>query len=423
MQAQPPTSILKIPLLNTLAKGGYTAALRIGSHQQEVRLVIDSGSSTLVVDHSKYLAEHDKHLQPTSLAQEINYGKGGWLGPVIHTQLDIACTTLKQTPIALVHEQLDDTFAEADGIWGLAYSPLNRSYDFSGYLTQQGMAPPNTYPWPFPSQSSAVDKDLAAFKQLQKNATATQLPSTFDALEQQGICANRFSFVCQRSSIHIDPNYHAPSHDPLNQGWLILGGGVEQQQHYQGEFQTLKVLHDHYYNVDLIGLNVAGYSQIKVPPSDSPQINHDSSNAIVDTGATLISLPAEPFKQLIDQLSQAVPNAAELLAPFCGDFDNEIAEQEQGIDCQQLDLTAWPNIEFHFRAADGSSTCLSLPANHYWQLNSPAHGKALFKLMGQLPGWPPQSIIGLPLISAYYVVFERDDTANGTVRFAAPKGR
>ncbi|QSX34495.1 A1 family peptidase [Shewanella avicenniae] len=423
MKASPDSTVIKLPLLNTLAQGGYTAAMRLGSQQQEVRLVIDSGSSTLAVHHSKYQAEHDQHLQPTSLAQEILYGVGGWMGPVIHTEIALGSAKLSQTAVALVQEEASQTFAEADGILGLAYAPLNRSYDFSGYLTSQGTAPPNTYPWPFPSQSHATDKDLAAFKKLQQHATETDLPSTFDALAQQGVCANRFSLVCQRSSIHIDPNYAHPSHDPLNQGWLLLGGGAEQTQHYQGEFHTLKVLHDRYYNVDLIGLNLVGQATIKVTPSDSLLIIAGSSNAIIDTGASLISLPADAFTQLMTQFAQAVTNATELLAPFCGDVTKVIAAQQQGIDAQQLNLADWPAIEFHFQGQNGAPLTLSCAAQHYWQLNSPAHGKAVFKLMGQLPNWTPQSIIGLPLLSAYYVIFERDDTANGTVRFAAPRGR
>ncbi|KFZ36948.1 peptidase A1 [Shewanella mangrovi] len=424
MKAEPTPQIVKIPLLNTLAQGGYTAAIRIGSEQREVRLVVDSGSTTLAVHHCKYLPEQDQHLQPTTLAQEIRYGLGGWLGPVIHTQIELASAKLDKVPLALVHDELGDTFLEADGIFGLAYAPLNRSYDFSQYLATQGVTPPHTFPWPFTqlNQQNASNA-LAEFKQLQANASETDLPSCFDLLEQQGICANRFSFVCQRSSIHIDPQYAHPSHDPLNQGWLLLGAGDEQTQHYQGEFTELSVLHDRYYNVDLKAINVAGYPAITLPAIDSHLIPKGSSNALIDTGASLLSLPADAFSQITQQLSQAVANAAQLIAPFCGDLSKVAAAQLQGIDANQLNLDDWPNIEFHFAGSGGQQTTLSCPARHYWQLNSPAFGKAVFKLMGQLPDWPPQSIIGLPLLSAYYVVFERDETANGVVRFAKPRSR
>ena len=57
-------------------------------------------------------------------------------------------------------------------------------------------------------------------------------------------------------------------------------------------------------------------------------------------------------------------------------------------------------------------------AKDYWQVNAPKHGEASFKILSQLPNWPDQSILGLPLISNYYVIFARFENEFGDIKFA-----
>ena len=82
-------SFLKLPITNVYAKGDYCATFHLGSNQTPVNLILDSGSSTLVVKDEKYQAHVDKNLTPTAIAQEVNYGIGGWNGSVVHTSISI----------------------------------------------------------------------------------------------------------------------------------------------------------------------------------------------------------------------------------------------------------------------------------------------------------------------------------------------
>ncbi|WP_243879910.1 pepsin-like aspartyl protease [Shewanella algae] len=237
-----------LPLNNLLADGVYTAPFKLGSEECEVNLIIDSGSSTMAVLHRRYQPEQDMSLKPTALAQEICYGQGGWLGSVIHTQVQAAQLKLTDTPLALVHKETRHTFLEADGIWGLAYHPLNRSYDLSHYLALQHQRQKYTFPWPFGDQAQVLDqRQLQHFKTLISQAPEQDIPSCFTLMEQHGLCANRFALLCHRSSIHhacAETRQASLKDDSLNQGILILGGGEEQTHLYDGQFIDIKVVHE-----------------------------------------------------------------------------------------------------------------------------------------------------------------------------------
>lgn len=409
----------RLALTNVLAEGGYTASVKLGSQATKVNLIIDTGSSTLVVHHNRYQPQHDEYLRPTTLAQEVCYGLGGWLGAVIYTKVMTPYLHLDNTPVALVHREAEHTFLNADGIWGLAYHRLNPSYDMGRYLTAHSVEPPVTYPWPFPDPHHPLcHQDLTDFKALLYTAIEHDVPTYFSLMEETGRCANRFAFISRRSSIHYASEHidqHALHADPLNQGWLILGGGEEHTQCYQGEFIDVKVVHDRYYNVNLLSINIVGADRIHLPTVEEAHLNRGSSNAIIDTGASMVSLPQTAFSALMSQLKAQAPNAAELLAPF----EQGFKAQQTGIDASALCLSDWPDIEFHFEAENGHSVTLSCPPTSYWQVNTPAYGKACFKFMGQLPQWPAQSILGLPLLNPYFVVFRRDEGEAGIVRFAA----
>ena len=427
----------RLALTNVLAEGGYTASVKLGSEAAKVNLIIDTGSSTLVVHHNRYQPDKDVDLRPTTLAQEVCYGLGGWLGAVIHTKVTTPYLHLHDTPLALVHREAEHTFMNADGIWGLAYHKLNPSYDMGRYLQAHNVTPLTTYPWPFPdSDHPLCHQDFVDFKAILYTAPEQDVPTCFELMEQHGLCANHFAFISRRSSIHyahaeVEP--HDIAADPLNQGWLILGGGEEHSQCYQGNFVDLKVVHDRYYNVNLLGVAVAGMPMIHAPTVQEAHLNRGSSNAIIDTGASALSLPESVFTPLIEQLISQVANAPSLLDPFTqGGIESAHKALQTGVDMAQLNLADWPDIEFYFEGAsevesevadepridNTQRAVLRCPPSTYWQINTPAYGKACFKLMGQLPQWPAQSILGLPLLNPYYVVFRRDEGDTGIVRFA-----
>ncbi|WP_228730117.1 pepsin-like aspartic protease [Shewanella sedimentimangrovi] len=472
--AQTHARVLALPLTNVLAEGGYSAAVRLGSQQDKVNLIIDTGSSTLVVHENRYQPKDDKNLSATTLAQEVCYGQGGWLGPVVHTRFEALDAGLEAMPLALVHAEAEHSFLDCDGIWGMAYHSLNRGYNMESYLTEHGADPRLTFPWPFPESGHPLfQSELNDFKQLLTGMPEQDVPTAFTQMEQQGVVSNRFAFIARRSSIHYaktDLSREQLALDPLNQGWLILGGDERLSRHFEGDFTDLKLVHDRYYNVNLLGLSlvlhgkpVSGFEAISVPSAVEAGLSRGSSNAILDTGASLLALPAQAFDEVIAGFKQTVPNAEALLEPFLGDMTQIKQAQAEGIDMQQLDLDLWPTLQFHFEGVDSESarvsdsvsdqesdqegacgpsdSCVSsdnaqsacgpsdsaqkatleCPPHCYWQLNSPAPGRAVFKLMGQLPNWPAQSILGLPLLSAYFVLFQRDKGEYGQVRFAKPK--
>lgn len=83
------TTLLRMPITNVFGQGDYSATLHLGSEKSPVNLLLDTGSSTLVVKSSAYQASLDKKLTASSAVQEVNYGVGGWNGPVIYTRINI----------------------------------------------------------------------------------------------------------------------------------------------------------------------------------------------------------------------------------------------------------------------------------------------------------------------------------------------
>ncbi len=433
------TTILTMPITNVFGQGDYSVTLHLGSEKAPVNLLLDTGSSTLVVKNASYQAHLDESLNPSTAVQEVNYGIGGWNGPVIYTSINIhehchqsehpqnisakPSINLNGAPIALVHSnEQAKTFANADGILGLAYHHLNKSFDFSDYFTEHNIKPAFSYPWPF---SDEISEDLASFKKLMWQYPEHDVTPYFTLLEQQHLSANKFAFYSKRSAIHVNANNSETTpadeltKDPLNQGFLILGGGEEQTDLYQGEFQSLTVEHDVYYNVELKSVQVGEHAPIPAAPLAPKHLKGYFTNAIIDTGAAGIVLTADIYQQVIKDLSACNPNFAQLLAPF-----KEMSAQGIGIDSKQLQLADWPTLYFTFVSKPATShtseitEALACSPQTYWQMNTPSYGKACFRLLSQLPQWPNQSIIGLPLLNNYYVVFDRSAKETGVVKFA-----
>jgi len=264
------SNLLKLPITNVYAKGDYCATLHIGSEQTPVNLILDTGSSTLVVKDENYQASKDKHLTPTTIAQEVNYGIGGWNGPVIHSTITInnessdinkPSIALENATIALVSSAKQfATFGLADGMLGLAYHHLNKGFNLNEYLQEQKVAPAHTYPWPFVENKLQDSDNLKDFKHFLWQYPEHDIIPYFTELALHNLSTNKFSFYSKRSAIHINENNNAKSSpdtlkkDPLNQGWLILGGGEEQTDLYLGDFHSIKVEHDVYYNVELMSV-------------------------------------------------------------------------------------------------------------------------------------------------------------------------
>jgi hypothetical protein len=401
---------IKIPISNVYGGGDYTAPIYIGSKKAVANVILDTGSSTLAVTQSAYQAAADTNLQPTSLAQDILYGTGGWAGPVINTTLNFGAQTQKVTltnaPIAVADLQEPNNFGAADGILGLAYNSLNTAYSAQSYLSRRNVNPPVTYPWPFPTgvSKTGVTQLLRLFEAL----PSAPIPAYFTQLAQNGVVANKFAFYTRRSMVHVTKAEETMADavaDPLNQGWFILGGGEEQTDLFTGAFVSVNVVADDYYNTVLKSVQVHGSASVAVKPLESQYQKFMFSNSIVDSGTNSLALANDVYEAIIKGITKVAAKFGKLVKA------SEVPEKD-------IDISKWPPITFTLEGADGSDVALTIEPGTYWQFGAPAPGKASFAIETLGATAPSQSILGLPLLNNYYTVFDRSTTAFGAVSFA-----
>jgi hypothetical protein len=71
------------------------------------------------------------------------------------------------------------------------------------------------------------------------------------------------------------------------------------------------------------------------------------------------------------------------------------------------------------QGADGSPVSLRVTAWNYWQMDAAKKGIAIASLCGDGGSLGGQSVLGLPLISQYFAVFDRSAAGgHGTIQFA-----
>ena len=407
-----------IELATTLAhaQGAYTVATAFGSEGDVANLILDTGSSTLAVRPPAYGPERDRALRATAWAQEIRYGGGAWAGPVLRSRLAFGhghhARAIDDALFALI--ETDSPFLRgADGLFGLAYRGLDPAWDLGAHLSGQGK-PARTWPWPF-ATGHALDLDRLRDELAQQPRTT--LTPAFSALEEEGVLRNRFALRIGRAVVHVADgrgSVHAQAADPLNGGVLVLGGGAEQQHLYRGAFQDVRILHDEYYNANLRAVRVGGQEPIPVPPLDPGDVPHRHSNALLDSGSSFLVLEASAYAAILDGFARHDARLPGLVAEFQRAF-----AQEQGLANHRIDPRDWPDLHLHLESPTGRDTVVRVPASHYWAHNALHAGQSLFLVMGQLPHFPKQSILGLPLFAARYAVFDRTaDDGIGRVRLA-----
>jgi hypothetical protein len=388
----------RIPITNLYGGGDYTGQILIGSARTPANVILDTGSSTLAVKQTVYSGAGDTSLVATGYVQDITYGTGGWAGPVINTSLAFGPTTLQSGSVALADEEQPNNFGAADGIFGLAYTPLNDAYNLTAYLTQKGVKPPVTYPWPFP-----VRNTQSAIEQFQKFLNAYQpspITPLFSQLVQAGVVPNMFAFYTRRSTVNA-----LSQTDPSNQGFFILGGGPEQTDLFSGTFVSASVVDDAYYNTNLVSVQVGSAAPVAAQPLAAQFISTSISNAIIDSGTNSLALSTDVYNAIISALTTLNPNFASLAN----------AGSSNGVPNTEVNLAQWPNITFNLTSPGGGVAALTCTPATYWQFDSFQAGTASFQInnMGQI-----QSILGLPLMNNYYTVFDRSDGTNGVVSFA-----
>ncbi|WP_158637039.1 pepsin-like aspartic protease [Arenimonas daejeonensis] len=379
--------------------------------------MLDTGSSSLARLQGAYDPSGDETLQATPYAQEVIYGGGAWAGPVLRSALCFGHghheRRIDDALFALIESE-GRPFRGADGILGLAYRDLNPAYDLSTLLQQRGVEPPVNWPWPFPA---GHDLDLAKFKDFLHKHPRTTLTPVFSALEEEGVLRDRFALTVGRAVVHVTEDRASPhslAADPLNRGALVLGGGPEHQHLYHGAFHDVQVLHDLYYNANLRAVRVGGQDPIPVPPLDAGDVASRHSNALLDTGSSFLVLESSTYAAVLAALGRHDARLPDLVAQ-----SQAALREDRGLPNHAVDPRHWPDLHLHLEAPDGRDTVLRIAASHYWPHNALHAGQTICLLMAQLPHFPKQSILGLPLFAGRYTVFDRQAGGGpGVVRLA-----
>jgi hypothetical protein len=396
---------LKIPITNVYGEGDYTAQIEVGSSGVAANVILDTGSSTLAIKSTIYDPGADTTMTPTTLAQDVIYGTGGWTGPVVRASIAVgsgAQAVSANANLAITADYEPGNFGNADGIMGLAFNSLNSAYDLSSYLAEQRINPASTYPWPFRlHNSSAAIRQFASFL---RRLPQQDLPPYFTALAIQGVERNVFALYTLRSA--VTKRTANPGSDRLNNGYFILGGGEEQADLYTGNFTDVNVVDDFWYNTNLIAVQVTGSEQTNANVLPARYAKSYKSNSIIDSGTNSLSLASDVYQAILLSLQQVNPAFTQIV---------QQAQQQHSVPAADLNLAQWPDITFILAGTNGGQALLTCTPSSYWQLDSPEAGQATFKINNSNG---VQSILGLPLLNNYYTVFDRTQNPYGVVRFA-----
>jgi hypothetical protein len=375
---------VQVPITNIYMDGDYTGTIYVGSQKKPLNVILDTGSSTLAVDGTKYDATKDTEAKITDIAQEVSYADGSnWVGAVVLTDVSVGTgnpLVLSQVNVAVAYHASSTMFRQSQGILGLAYTKLNNAF----------VLPGPTIPPKY------------TFNQIQAGKV-TYIEPYFTQLESAGLVANKFAFYTLRSEINLATAN--PATDPLNNGFLILGGGEEYTNLYSGSFQVARVVHDLYYNTNLKSITVGNGAPIEVSPPTKASGN--ISNSVVDSGTNSILLDQSLFEKVLQQFSSS------------NDTTLEDALRAGYVPMSKLNLSEWPPITFTLEGALGTDVNLIVTPETYWQTNCPKRGYADSVLFGDSGQGGGQSILGLPLMNNYFTIFDRSvDKGLGVVSFA-----
>jgi hypothetical protein len=419
-------SFIKLPINIAQAQGGYSLKLTLGSENKEVLVVLDTGSSTLAIKKDSYQPETDQHLTATTYAQDVTYGKGGWAGPVIHTEIGLTHIVddehhdlnLKQAPMAVMFDEPKDNFNSVDGIFGLAYHHLNRGYDLKSHLIEKKIEPQSTYPWTFEIEDTATG--ISQFKSFLKSFPEQDITPFFTELEEKGVIANKFGLLTHRAVSHANKSSDLQQQiqDPLNQGYFIIGDAhhSDHDDHHHGDWQTAAVLHDAYYNTQLLSVRVEGFDTFQAPELEQKHLKTAFTNCIVDSGSSFIMLQSDIYHYVMNCFKSINPEFLSCIEDF-----NACFAKQKPYKPESFDIKNWPIIHFELQGTGKDPIQLSIDVNNYWQNNATSPDQLFFAILNQIPNWPNQSILGLPLMNNYFCVFDRSDGELGSIHFAKKK--
>lgn len=380
-------AIVRVPLSNVVMGSDYTCTITVGAAATPVTVLVDTGSSTLAID-GQWFDPAKAAARTTELAQAIEYGAGRWTGAVVQAAVGLGDVTLPDACLAVTYGETAAVFGGAQGILGLAYTPLDAAYRLPGD-TWAGRYPP--------------EQVLAG--------ALIDLPPYFTQLEQAGLVPDAFALAIRRASVCLATD--APAGDPQNHGVLVLGDVAAATELYQGERTTLAVVHDLWYGVNLTAIAVGDQPAIAVAPvaASDPL----GSNAIVDSGTNALVFAQPVFDAVRASFAAIAPALAAAL-------DTHAVGAPSGLANADLDLTRWPPLHLTFEAPDGGVATVTIPPAAYWQRDAGRRGEALAYLQGDGGSQGGRSILGLPLLIDRYVIFDRGAAAGrGLIHLAAAR--
>ena len=369
---------IRIRITNVYMEGDYTGVIAVGSQRKATNVILDTGSSTLALDGAFYDPSGDQNAKVTDVAQEVTYGSGAWVGAVVQTDVAVGGKDLAQVNVAVAYRESANMFGKSNGILGLAYRPLNNAYTMPGPT------------WPPKFTYNAIQE-----------GRVTHLTPYFTQLVQKGLTPNKFAFYTQRSMVSYETAN--PATDPKNEGYLVLGGGEESTDLYNGGFQSVAVVADEYYNTNLKAIIVGNSEPITVPPPTKGSGN--LSNSIVDSGTNSLTLNQELFNTVVERFSR-------------GENREFVHAMRAGyVPMSSLNTKQWPNLTFVLQG-ESQDVKLTVTPDNYWQVNAPERGRASAPLFGDNNQLHGQSILGLPLMNGYFTIFDRSADRLGTIKFA-----
>jgi hypothetical protein len=376
-------NIVRVPITNIYMGGDYTGLILVGPEEKPMNVILDTGSSALALDGTKYQPAFTGGEQSTDLAQTDSYGDGStWTGAVIKTTLTIGTgdsnVVLQGGNAAIAYQASANMFGATDGILGLAYAPLDDAFQM----------PQDT--WKNQYTSDQV-----------RTGIASDLVPYLTQLADAGVTSDKIAFYTRRSFVHVGGG---DANDPLNQGWMIVGGGEESTDLYTGSFQSVTVLSDAWYCTNLKEVIVGSTSPIAARiqgPQGMP------SNSIIDSGTNSLNLGA----QMVNAILSKFPSAQKQLL-------SKAINEGSLVPVSDLNLNAWPTITFVLEG-DAGDVKLDVPPSNYWQVNTQQAGFAAAAITNGQAGL---AILGLPLMNGYFTIFDGEaDGGKGAVRFATAK--
>jgi len=373
--------IARIPITNIYMGGDYTGRILVGPEQQPMNVILDTGSSALALDGQKYKPNLAGGDQSTHLAQTDSYGDGSsWTGAVVKTQIsigdDATNVVLPDGNASIAYSASANMFGSTDGILGLAYAPLDDAFTM----------PDDTWSHQY------SETEVRAGQQGVIKPYLTQLTD-------EGVTSDKISFLTRRSFVHVGGG---DGSDPLNQGWMIVGGGEESTDLYTGAFQTVKVLSDDWYSTNLKSVIVGSGDPIAARLHGPKGM---SSNSIVDSGTNSLNLSPQMLKAVLSKFSSAQ----------YGLLTKSILDG-QLVSTADLNLADWPTLTFVLQG-DAGDVSLQVAPSDYWQVNTQNVGAAAASITKGSAGL---AILGLPLLNGYFTIFDGEaDSGRGAIKFAS----